>query len=137
MAKTVPMPLADDPPAAPAANPHRGEIAVMLDARYVLRPTFEAVAAIESSLGSVMDLARRVAREPYTMTRRELAVIVTEGMRAWGQANNDTNTKLARVEKVERLIFAAGMPSVLEPVGLFLMAAITGGANDEGEAGNA
>jgi hypothetical protein len=114
-----------------AANPHRGEIAVTLGgAEFVLRPDFEAVAAIDSQLGSVMMLTRRAIAQPASLSLAEMAVVVTEGIKAHGRATGGVNAH-AGLDTVKRMIFDAGIPSVMEAVLQFLAAAVTGGAKDQ------
>ncbi len=122
--------MAGEEGAAPAAaNEHRGEVAIDLNGhRFVLLPTFEAVAAIESQIGPVMALARRGMGNPSSLELRELAVVITEGMRAWGKLHKDTGSANAGVDKVQRMIFDAGIPTAVMPVMRFLEQAITGGA---------
>jgi hypothetical protein len=113
-----------------AANPHRGEIAVTLGGvKFVLRPDFEAVAAIDTQLGSVMLLTRRAIAQPASLSLAELAVVVTEGIKAHGRATGGVNAH-AGLETVKRMIFDAGIPTVMEPVCRFLAAAVTGGAKE-------
>ena len=129
-------PLADDQPAA-TANPHRGECAVMLaGTRYVLRPDFEAISAIDAELGGILALARRGMNDPGDLTLHELAVIVAEGIKASGRAAR-TNDAHVKTDKIKRLIFETGIPAVVPGVVRFLVASVTGGSKAEpGEAGN-
>ncbi|MGP7796946.1 gene transfer agent family protein [Sphingomonas sp. CLY1604] len=53
---------AADVPAAPAANPARGECAVRVNGcDLALRPSFQALVAAEAELGSLFDLVERAA----------------------------------------------------------------------------
>ena len=114
-----------------SANPHRGEIAVTLDGReFVLRPDFEAAAAIDTALGSVVEVARRGVADPAALSLQELSVILTEGIKASGRAAKSDDAHVG-VQKVKRLIFEAGVPSVIGPVMQFLALAITGGAKPD------
>jgi hypothetical protein len=114
------------------ANPYRGEISVTLDgAEFVLRPDFDAILAIDEALGGITALARRGLADLTSMTLSELAVVITEGIKAHGRSTGSSNAH-AGVDNVKRMIFKAGIPTVLPAVGKFLAAAVTGGV----EAGN-
>lgn len=119
--------MADDP----RPNEQRGENSVVLgEVTFVLRPDFEAVQAVDAALGGVTGLVRRAVQQPETLKLRELAVVVTEGIRAHGRKTGSA-TAHSGVDTVERMIFAAGIPTVIPAVTRFLVAAITGGAKDE------
>ncbi len=110
-----------------SANKHRGEIAVTLEgAAYVLRPDFEAVAAIDEQLGGILNIAKR-SFEGQTLTLHEIAVIVCEGLRAHGRAGGLASLKAVKLEAVKRQVFASGVTTLLEPAMEFLRAALTGG----------
>lgn len=112
------------------ANAHRGEIAVTLAGTvFVMRPDFEAVAAIDQQLGSVIGLTRRAIAEPASLQLHELAVVVAEGIKAHGRAVKDSNAHVS-TDKIKRKIFDAGIPTVVPAVLAFLTAAITGGAKE-------
>lgn len=119
------------------ANAHRGEIEIDLGAagKFVLRPDFEAVAAIDEQVGGVVALAEKVFRQPASLTLHEAAVIVAECMK--GQQRKAGGTVGANVEKVKRYIYEAGIVKVIEPCVALLGHAVTGGAApDPAEAGN-
>lgn len=119
--------MADDG-APPVANRHRGEIAVTLSGtEFVLRPDFEAVAAIDDQLGSVIALTRRAIAEPASLSLSELAVVVAEGIKAHGCAAGDSNAHV-KTDKIKRMIFETGIPTVVPQVVRFLTDAITGGS---------
>lgn len=110
------------------ANKHRGEITVALGSRqFTLLPTFEAVAAIEAALGSVIALTKRGINDASSLTMTELAVVVTEGIRAHGRATGSSDAH-SGVDVVKRLIFEAGLPRTVPAVIDFLAAAVTGGS---------
>jgi hypothetical protein len=115
------------------ANPHRGEVTVKLDADYVLRPDFEAVAAIDEQLGSIIDVTRRALAE-NSLSFREVSVIILEGMKAHGRAANDPTARAFTLKRVQHLVFEAGILSVIGPVIQFLSNALIGGAKPEGNA---
>jgi hypothetical protein len=116
------------------ANAHRGEIKITLEgAAYVLRPDFEAAAAIDTQLGSIIDVTRRALAE-NSLSFREIAVIVCEGMRAQGRATGDQSLIGAKLPRVQQMVFEAGMVSLQPAVLEFLANAITGGATPAGNA---
>lgn len=122
--------MADEPGANVQANPHRGETTVTLKGTvFGLRPDFEAVAAIDDQLGSVVALTRRAIAEPASLTLNELAVVVAEGIKAHGRAARDSNAHVS-TDKIKRQIFETGIPTVVPAVLAFLTAAITGGAKE-------
>lgn len=119
-----------------AANPHRGEITIDLGqhGQFVLRPDFEAVAAVDAQLGGLLPLANRVFRDSAALTLDEMAVIVAEGMN--GAARKEGRAAGMKVEKVKRMIFEAGMSDALLPCVLFVSNAIGGGNTETADAGN-
>lgn len=120
--------MADDADAAATPNRHRGEIGLTLSGmKLVMRPDFEAVAAIDEQLGSIVGLTRRAIGQPESLSLHELAVIVTEGVRAHGRANK-TSEAHSKLEKIKRMIFETGIPVAVAPVCQFLGQAVTGGA---------
>ncbi len=117
-------------PAAPSANAHRGEIAVTLAGTvFVLRPDFEAIEAIDDQLGSIVMLTRRAIAQPASLSLAELAVIVAEGIKAHGRSVKDSNAHVS-TDKIKRMIFEAGVPTVVGTVCQFLALAVTGGAKE-------
>ena len=120
--------MADEP--AAAANAHRGENTVTLNGtEFTLRPDFEAVAAIDDQLGSVISLTRRAIAEPASLSLSELAVVVAEGIKAHGRSVKDSNAHVSTA-KIKRMIFDSGIPTVVPAVLTFLTAAVTGGARE-------
>ncbi len=120
------------------ANAHRGENEIDLGAAgtFVLRPDFEAVAAIDAQLGGIIGVAKRAFETNGAgLTLKEMAVIVAEGMK--GQARKEGRTAAAKVDKVGEMIFNAGLPNALGPCMAFLGNAISGGSEpDSADAGN-
>jgi hypothetical protein len=114
----------------PKANGHRGEIAVTLEGTvFVMRPDFEAVAAIDAELGSIVQITRRAVADPASLSLGEIAVIVAEGIKAHGRAAKNSNAHVG-TQKIKRMIFDAGIPTVVPAVCAFLGAAVTGGVKD-------
>lgn len=95
----------------PTANPHRGELLLMLDDRpLLLRPTFAALSALEQQTGhSLIALARRLANGQATL--KELELIIT----------------LSAVDIPPNInLDAPGILPLSEQLLAFLIAAITG-----------
>jgi hypothetical protein len=107
------------------ANPHRGEVAVTLaGTTYVLRPTFAAIAAIETATGAgVYALAERLhamlRSEPGPgIGAKDVAAILAAGM-----AGADRPTS---GEEAGRIAVAAGLVPAAAAAFAFLVAALTG-----------
>ncbi len=112
---------------AAAPNPHRGEIVVALAGRdFILLPTFEAVVAIDETLGGIIALTKRAIADPASMTLQELAVILTEGIRAKGREDGSADQH-SGVDVVKKMIWGAGAFTVVPAACEFLKAAVTGG----------
>ena len=113
------------------ANPHRGEVEIELDGkRFVMRPTFQAIAEIEQQTGTgLIALLHRMTDGGLRVS--DLAIIVAAGLRAAGEP--------ASREKVGSLLLQDGLEKTLEPASFFLMNAVTGGkaqATAENAGGN-
>lgn len=110
-----------------SVNPLRGEVSIELEGvEYGLRPTYQAITAIEDSLGrSVLELA--VASDAAQLTVRQMALIVTEFIRAWGSENDRPETAQFKPERVAELLVEAGLMRVQPRVSLVLGQAVTGG----------
>jgi hypothetical protein len=116
-------------PAGAPANPHRGEISVTLGgADYVLRPTFEAMVAIEEQIGSLIDLAAQVESKASGLTIKQLSVIVGECIKAHGRETGNKLTAGTRAEVVAKMIYETGLLKVYPVLGPLLTAMLTGGA---------
>ena len=116
------------------ANAHRGEFPIQLDGtEYTLRADYEAVAAIDSQLGSVMDVCLRLVRDG-SLSFREMSVIVCEGIKAHGRATGNVMQQSANPKRCGEMIFASGMATCVRPVADFLMASLNGGVVPEGNA---
>ena len=117
------------------ANKHRGECVVELEgAEYVLRPDFEAVAAIDDQCGSIIELAKR-ALSTQALSFREVSIVIAEGIKAQGRKTDNIGLKGTKLDRVQKMVFDAGMVAVLPAVVSFLAAAVTGGMKpDAGEA---
>ena len=101
------------------ANPHRGEVEIELDGkRFVMRPTFQAIAEIEQQTGTgLIALLHRMTDGGLRVS--DLAVIIAAGLKAAGEP--------ASRDKVGSLLLQDGLEKTLEPASHFLMNAVTGG----------
>jgi hypothetical protein len=118
------------------ANRLRGEIEITLDgADYVLRPSYEAITAIEDQTGKAL-LELAVAADDGKMGLREMAVVVTECVRAYGRAEGRGDLAAWKADRVAELIYDAGVIAARPRVSLLLAMALTGG-HKPGEAGAA
>ena len=104
------------------ANPHRGEVALTLGGRsFALRPTFAAIAEIETRCGQgLVALARRLTAGDIRVS--DFAVIITAGLKAAGEP--------ARYDKVGELVLEEGVGALAPAVGEFLRQAIAGGREE-------
>jgi len=103
------------------ANSLKGEVEIRLGGeRFVMRPSFAAIMAIEAELGGVVPLARRAAKGDFGL--KDLTVIVQEGLVARG-------TRLDRNE-VGAMILTEGLANVAGPVRDFLTAVLSGGPSE-------
>lgn len=115
----------------------RGEMTVPLDGqRYVLRPTEQAIATIEEKLGrSQMELWSAALRG--ALSNREMAVICVEMMRAYGEANPGdplvADYRGANIERVAKLVFEAGAPSIAARLAVLFAGTVNGGYTAAGE----
>lgn len=99
-------------------NPERGEVAIVLDgATYPMRPSHEAALMIEQQLGALLALSYRHAHPMKGLTNHEVAVIVTEAIRAAGRERGEDGAMLRKVAtaKISELVYTAGIWS-LHPV---------------------
>ena len=113
----------------------RGELALVLaGATMGLRPTYEALSAIEATLDrGLVDLARDALSAKMKLA--EAAQIATECIRAWGRENDDKGAAGAGADRVARLILDSpgGLHDALKILSGMLSLAVTGGYPAEGE----
>lgn len=125
--------------AKPAKANVRGEVTLSLDGHdYHLRPSYEAIAAIETQTGRTLFELADAARH-QGLTLRECGIIGTEMMRAYArthatEADPLTGYAGARPERVSELVFEAGAALIQPRLALVLLAAVTGGVDAQGEA---
>lgn len=112
----------------------RGEMKLVLLGRdYVMRPTYEAVTAIEAAAGrGLVDLARDAVAGKMTLA--ETAQIATECIRAFGREEGDKDAAGATAPRIARLILdsAEGLFGALSQVSALLSLAATGGFDASG-----
>ncbi len=96
-----------------------GDVEITLAGKaFVLRATPAAVLEIEERTGvGLTAIALRIGRGEISL--KDLTAVVTAGLKAAGEP--------ASHDKVCRMIFETGMMELTEPVGAFLLAAVTGG----------
>ena len=119
---------------APAVD-FRGRITIPLDgADYLLRPSYDAVIAIEQELGrSTLQLAQQAVSG--TLTTTDMAVICCELMKAQGKADPTAGPSYlgAKVERIGQLIMEASAPKIMARLAVLLMGVVTGGYTAQGE----
>lgn len=120
------------------ANATRGESALTLDGqRFVLRPSFAALNAIEAKTGrSLVELALMAGQG--RMSIGAMATIATECIRAWGTANPGDEGKVAasvNEDRIAECIFEAdgGVMVAMKTIEIVLMLGVTGGLTASGE----
>jgi len=110
-----------------SANAHRGEFPIRLEETdYVMRADYEAVAAIDEQLGSILDVAQRALTQG-SISLREMAVIVCEGLKAHGRKEGNPLVSAYNPRRVGEMIFETGATNCLKPICQFLVAALNGG----------
>jgi len=114
----------------------RGQISLPLDGQeYVLRPSMEAIMAIEARLRPLLPLTQEAVAGSLTL--HDLGIITAEFMRAFGKANPNDPLKTtylhSKPETLARLIYEAGQPKVCIRVATVLMGALSGGYEASGE----
>lgn len=120
------------------ANETRGEAALTLDGqRFVLRPSFTALAAIEAKTGrSLVELALMAGEG--RMPIATMAAVATECIRAWGKAQPGDEGKVAAAVSEARIaecIFESdgGVMVAMKTIEIVLMLGVTGGVTASGE----
>lgn len=115
------------------ANETRGEIALDLSGKeYVLRPTYQAISAIESKTGKGL-LA--LARDAADITLADAAIIATECIKAHGQHIGDDMMAKYSANKIAEMMLETegGIAACLGRLTALLMVAATGGYTASGE----
>lgn len=120
---------------APATLDVSGQITVPLDGQdYLLRPSYEAILAIERELGPLFGLAHRATLGQ--LTAEEQAVCVAELMKAHGRADKEASADYRdpKPKRIGELIYEAGLPRICARLGVLLAGALNGGYDAAGEA---
>jgi len=117
------------------ANETRGEISLQLDGvDFVLRPSFEALVAIEQDSGKgLIDLAREA--EGGTLSLQTVAIIAMRCIQAWGAATKNEMAQGVNADKIARLIMSSdgGLMAAMLRIRILLTLAVTGGYTPSGE----
>lgn len=109
------------------ANRHRGEVEIeLLGRKYLMRPTWQALAEIERETGKeLFTLARQFLENEFGF--RDVTAVITAGLKAVGEP--------ATFEKVADLVFRTGFQNCCGPAASLLIGALRGDEEDEpGEA---
>lgn len=118
-----------------SANEERGEVAMELGGeRFVLRPTYEAIQAVEAALGrGLVDLGQSALNGK--LGTDDAAIVATEFIKAQGRATGNKSMAAVNAKKVGSLMFEAdgGFTTCLGIVGAVLAMAATGGYTATGE----
>lgn len=124
--------MMDDTTRSPVED--RGELALTLDGMlFGLRPSYEAIDAIEKALGrGLVDVARDALSAKLSLGAT--AQIACECIRAWGRETQDKNASGANAPRIARLILDSegGFHAVLQTVSAMLSLAVTGGYDSAG-----
>lgn len=129
-----------------AAEELRGEVDLVLDGqRFVLRPSYAAIVAMEKKTGrSLLELATMA--EQTVLPQETQAVVTTELVRAWGRglALDEyasaadraiaTSAKGASADTMGELLYGVGAMAVQPRLAVVLGMALTGGCLPSGEA---
>ncbi len=120
----------------PAEADDRGEVTITLEGvEYHLRPSHQAIKAIEAELRPLVELAN--AARSSSLTIEEAGFITAEMMKAYGRSHpDDPNVSSytgANATRLEELIFEEGLAKVQIRLAVLLLAAMTGGVTALGE----
>jgi hypothetical protein len=119
-----------------SANEERGEVPLLLDgSEFVLRPSYEAIEAIENQTGKGIVALFEAARA-IELTSGETVTIVHQCIRAWGKATGDTGARAANRERIREMIIEAegGLVGVQLRLAVLLGNYVSGGYTASGEA---
>lgn len=128
-----------------AANEIRGEVDLVLEGqRFVLRPSYTAIVAMEKKTGApLMQLAQLA--EAGALSQEAQAIVVTELVRAWGRELVDgeyasaaekaiaSSARGANAETIGELLYPVGVMAVQPRLAIVLGLALTGGCLPSGE----
>jgi hypothetical protein len=111
-----------------------GQLSVMLDAEYMLRPSRQAITDIEHGTGkSLSQLA--VQAGSLTLSVAELGFAVAEMMKAYAVDNREAapSYRNAKAERCADLIYENGPVDVSRRLAVIFVGALTGGYTAAGE----
>lgn len=117
------------------ANETRGEISLELGGTdYVLRPSYQAIQAIERKTGKGLLALARLAGEGE-LTLADTAMIAAECIRAYGNAIDDKMLAASSPEGIAEKVIEAenGIAGAMATVAVMLGLAATGGYTTSGE----
>ncbi|MDF0489209.1 hypothetical protein PX554_13795 [Sphingomonas sp. H39-1-10] len=127
------------------ANAVRGEVDLVLEGqRFVLRPSYTAIVAMEKKTGLPLIQLAQLA-EQCCLSQDAQAIVVTELVRAWGRAliideyatGADkaiaTSAKGANADTIAELLYPVGVMAVQPRLAIVLGLALTGGCLPSGE----
>lgn len=127
------------------ANELRGEVDLVLDGqRFVLRPSYTAIVAMEKKTGLALIQLAQLAEEG-ALNQEAQAIVVTELVRAWGrEAVLDeyttaseraivTSARGANQDTIGELLYPVGVMAVQPRIAIVLGLALTGGCLPSGE----
>jgi hypothetical protein len=111
------------------ANAERGEVEITLegDTARPLRPSYEAIVAIEKELDTTLQALCARAASISFLQISEVGVIMYHGMIAAGKDRNDAMLRNVQRDKLTRLAFETGVTNLQQPIGQFLINALSGG----------
>lgn len=105
----------------PGANPHRGEIELLLDGvAHVLRPTFAALVAVEQELGPLLTLVERASGGELKLA--EMVALFWHCLRDSGDPEREAAEREAFAEAVIR----AGLSACAGPLKALLVQVLRG-----------
>lgn len=117
------------------ANETRGEISLELGGtEYTMRPTYEAIQAIEKKLGrGIVALARDCSTADITLS--DAGLIAAECIRAHGRHVGDSMLSAVSADKLAEMILEAedGAAGAMGRIAVLLGLAATGGYTAQGE----
>lgn len=111
------------------ANEERGEVEVQLegDKPRPLRPSYEAIIAIERDLDTTLQSLTARSVTIAFLTIEEIGTILYHGMVAAGKDRNDSMLKSVSPDKLKRMAYETGVTNLHAPIGTFLRNALSGG----------
>ena len=122
-------------PTARATVEDRGEFGLTLAGVTMgLRPSYEAIDAVEKALGrGVLDVTRDALAGRLSMG--ETAQVACECIRAWGREAEDKGAAASNPVKVGQLIYDSpdGLHGALQTIAAMLSLVVTGGYTSSGE----